>query len=69
MKWIYDLFKKDEIKVVLVPSESMVADGLTKACSPQALQLLQKHCFIHILDQVMSSKPLGHVILGGVLGL
>ncbi|KAH9463119.1 hypothetical protein Pst134EA_015202 [Puccinia striiformis f. sp. tritici] len=45
MKYLRDLYSKNEISVKLIPSEDMVADALTKASSAESLNLLKEKCF------------------------
>jgi transposase InsO family protein len=46
MKWLRDLYNKNEISVKLIPSEEMVADTLTKSSSTESLNKLTERCFL-----------------------
>ncbi|KAH9441023.1 hypothetical protein Pst134EB_033194 [Puccinia striiformis f. sp. tritici] len=45
MKWLRDLRANNEITVKLIPSESMIADTLTKASNLESLDRLREKCF------------------------
>jgi hypothetical protein len=46
MKWLRDLYANDEISVKLIPSNSMIADTLTKPSSSDSLNTLKEKCFL-----------------------
>lgn len=46
-KYLREKFKKGEIKIKLVPSQSMIANSLTKACLQNSLDSLLNVCFGH----------------------
>jgi hypothetical protein len=58
MKWLRDLFNNKDIRINLVATEQMVADGLTKACNSTSLRLLQEKFFLHHLDSLCSDDGL-----------
>ncbi|KNZ58533.1 hypothetical protein VP01_1913g5 [Puccinia sorghi] len=45
-KWLRDLKKNNEILVKLIPSETMVADALTKPSNAESLNRLKEKCFL-----------------------
>ncbi|KNZ63154.1 hypothetical protein VP01_11807g1, partial [Puccinia sorghi] len=46
MKWLRDLKVKNKISVILIPSEDMVADSLTKSSNTESLNRLRERCFL-----------------------
>ncbi|POW01580.1 hypothetical protein PSTT_12373 [Puccinia striiformis] len=62
MKYLRDLYSKNEISVKLIPSEDMIADALTKASTAESLNLLKEKCFyveLVVLESSTSpSRPL-----------
>lgn len=46
MKWLRDLKKNNEISVILIPSEDMIADTLTKPSNTDSLNRLKERCFL-----------------------
>jgi hypothetical protein len=46
MKWLCDLKNKNEISVVLIPSEEMIADTLTNSSNVKSLNCLKERCFL-----------------------
>ncbi|KNZ64270.1 hypothetical protein VP01_1049g5, partial [Puccinia sorghi] len=46
MKWLRDLKVNNEISVVLIPSEDMIADSLTKSSNAESLNCLKDFCFL-----------------------
>jgi hypothetical protein len=46
MKWLRNLKKNNEIVVMLIPSEEMIADTLTKPSNAESLNRLKEKCFL-----------------------
>jgi hypothetical protein len=46
MKWLCNLKKNNEIVVMLIPSEQMIADTLTKPSNAESLNRLKEKCFL-----------------------
>jgi hypothetical protein len=46
MKWLRNLKKNNEIVVMLIPSEEMIANNLTKPSNAKSLNCLKEKCFL-----------------------
>jgi hypothetical protein len=52
MKWLCTLKKNNEIQVMLIPSEEMIADTLAKPSNAESLNRLKEKCFLIHTHQV-----------------
>ncbi|KAI7958482.1 hypothetical protein MJO29_006699 [Puccinia striiformis f. sp. tritici] len=60
MKWLRDLYSKNEITVKLIPSHEMIADALTKASSSESLNTLKERCFMKFKLDLQNQFPTRH---------